>query len=185
MGGTSLGEWEHNNNNNDFAQYYARKPYACTSENFQIFASLIQFNKRTICACSATCVTINHRRYLLHCHERERERERERKRARERERYVRSRKFESRDHKNPVCDHTERLPKLSLLSVCKCTFHYCKVSLKLNGYTLRGSDFAVFIFAPPPSFLQRGQLIKKRICSYWSKFFSLGVDPFWKSPSFR
>ena len=116
---------------------------------------------------------------------RERERERERKRARERERYVRSRKFESRDHKNPVCDHTERLPKLSLLSVCKCTFHYCKVSLKLNGYTLRGSDFAVFIFAPPPSFLQRGQLIKKRICSYWSKFFSLGVDPFWKSPSFR
>ena len=44
---------------------------------------------------------------------------------------------------------------------------------KMNGYIFRGSNSAIFIFA---SFLNGGQLLKERICSYRSKFFPLRVD---------
>ena len=45
--------------------------------------------------------------------------------------------------------------------------------LKMDGYTFRGSNYVIFIFA---SHLIRDQLLKKRICSHGSKFFPLRVD---------
>ena len=50
--------------------------------------------------------------------------------------------------------------------------------MELNGYTFRGSNSAIFIFA---SILNGSQLLKERICSTWSKFFLLKVDPLWKA----
>ena len=47
-------------------------------------------------------------------------------------------------------------------------------TLMVIGYTFRGSNSFIFIFA---SHLNGGQLLKKRICSPRSKFFSLRVDP--------
>ena len=44
---------------------------------------------------------------------------------------------------------------------------------KVNGYTVRGSNYFIFIFA---SHLIRSQLLKKRICSPRSKFIPLRVD---------
>ena len=46
--------------------------------------------------------------------------------------------------------------------------------VKINGYTFRGSDSAISIFA---SLLNIGQLLKERICFCRSKFFPLRVDP--------
>ena len=45
--------------------------------------------------------------------------------------------------------------------------------LQKNLYTLRGSNYTIFIFA---SLLNKGQLLKERICSKGSKFFPLKVD---------
>ena len=45
---------------------------------------------------------------------------------------------------------------------------------EVNGYTFRGSNSVIFIFA---SHMNWGHLIKERICSRWSKFFPLRVDP--------
>ena len=49
--------------------------------------------------------------------------------------------------------------------------------IKVNGYTFRRSNSFIFIFA---SHLISGQLLKKRICSFRSKFFSLRVDPIFR-----
>ena len=46
--------------------------------------------------------------------------------------------------------------------------------LKVNGYTFRGSNSVIFIFV---YHFSRSQLLKKWICSHWSKFFPLRVDP--------
>ena len=43
----------------------------------------------------------------------------------------------------------------------------------MNGYTFKGSNCYIFIFA---SLLNTGQLLKERICSPRSKFFPLRVD---------
>ena len=40
-----------------------------------------------------------------------------------------------------------------------------------------GSNSAIIIFA---SLLNRDQLLRERICSWWSKFFPLRVDPIFK-----
>ena len=48
---------------------------------------------------------------------------------------------------------------------------------KVTGYTFRGSNSVIFIFASL-KLLNRGVLLKKRICSCRSKFFPLRVDPF-------
>ena len=53
---------------------------------------------------------------------------------------------------------------------------------KVNGYTFKGSNSCIFIFA---SHLIRGQLLKERICSSRSKFFPLRVDPFGRASSSR
>ena len=46
--------------------------------------------------------------------------------------------------------------------------------LNMNGYTFRGSNSVIFIVA---SHINWGHLLKERICSHWSKFFPLRVDP--------
>ena len=51
------------------------------------------------------------------------------------------------------------------------------IGFKVTGFTFRGSNSAIFIFA---SLLHKGKLLEKRICSSRSKFFPLRVDPFWK-----
>ena len=43
----------------------------------------------------------------------------------------------------------------------------------MYGYTFRGSNSVIYIFA---SLLDRGQLLKETICSYKSKLFPLRVD---------
>ena len=45
--------------------------------------------------------------------------------------------------------------------------------LKVHGYTFRGSNSVIFIVA---SHLIRGQLLKKRICFFRSRFFPFKVD---------
>ena len=45
---------------------------------------------------------------------------------------------------------------------------------KVNGIATRGSNSAIFNFV----FLNRGQILKERICSYRSKFLPVRVDPF-------
>ena len=45
----------------------------------------------------------------------------------------------------------------------------------MNDYNFRANNSAIFIFVSP---LNRGQLLQERICSSWSKFFLLRVDPF-------
>ena len=45
---------------------------------------------------------------------------------------------------------------------------------KANGTATRGSNSAIFNFV----FLNRGQLLKVRICSYGSKFFPVREDHF-------
>ena len=50
-------------------------------------------------------------------------------------------------------------------------------SIKVNGYTFRGSNSAIFILT---FFLNGGLLLKEKICSYRSKFFPLRVDPIFK-----
>ena len=49
-----------------------------------------------------------------------------------------------------------------------------KIHSKMIGCTLKGSNFAFFIFV---SILNRGQLL---ICSHRSKFFPIREDSFWK-----
>ena len=48
-------------------------------------------------------------------------------------------------------------------------FHF-----KVNGYTLRGSYSAIIIVSA--SIINKSQLLKKRICSSWSKFFPSRLD---------
>ena len=48
--------------------------------------------------------------------------------------------------------------------------------VKVNENTFKGSNSSSFIFV---SLIIRGQLLKERICSSRSKFFSLRVYPFW------
>ena len=48
-----------------------------------------------------------------------------------------------------------------------------KMCSKVNGYTFRGSNSAIFIFA---SHAKKTQLLWKRTCSSRSKFFPLRVD---------
>ena len=48
-----------------------------------------------------------------------------------------------------------------------------KYTVKVNGYTFRENNSAIFKFA---YLFKRGPLLKKRICSIRSKFFSLRVD---------
>ena len=52
---------------------------------------------------------------------------------------------------------------------------------KVNGYIFRGSNSLIFIFA---SHLNRGHLLKKRICSPRSKSFLLRVDLILKRAAF-
>ena len=47
--------------------------------------------------------------------------------------------------------------------------------IKVNG-ACQGKQSAIFVF---DSILIGGELLKTRICSCWSKFFSLRVEPFW------
>ena len=54
---------------------------------------------------------------------------------------------------------------------------YFVINIKVNGYTLGEATLYFFIYA---SHLIRGQLLKKRICSFRSKFFPLRVDPILK-----
>ena len=58
--------------------------------------------------------------------------------------------------------------------------------IKVYGYTAmffffvsKGDNFCKFLFAAPgqKNSFKRGLLLKERICSYRSKFFSLRVDP--------
>ena len=51
---------------------------------------------------------------------------------------------------------------------------YVPAEVEVDGYTYRESQFVVYMFV---SLLVRGQLIKEIICSFWSKFFLLRVDP--------
>ena len=51
--------------------------------------------------------------------------------------------------------------------ICTCT------CLKINGYSSKGSDSAIFMFA---SLYSRCQLLKGRICFSRSKFFPLRFD---------
>ena len=48
------------------------------------------------------------------------------------------------------------------------------IQLEVNWYTFRKSNSVVFIIA---YHINGGHLIKERICSCWSKFFSLREDP--------
>ena len=50
-------------------------------------------------------------------------------------------------------------------------------SLMVSGHIFRGNN-SVISFMPP--FFNRVLLLKKRICSYRSKFFTLKVDPHWE-----
>ena len=47
-------------------------------------------------------------------------------------------------------------------------------TVMVNGYTFRGSNSVSLVVA---SHTNWGHLIKERICSHWSKFFPLRVDP--------
>ena len=58
----------------------------------------------------------------------------------------------------------------AVLSWLPSTFQKCKV----NGYTFRGSNSVIFIVA---SHINWGHIIKERLCSHWSKFIPLRVDP--------
>ena len=51
------------------------------------------------------------------------------------------------------------------------------MGIKVNGYTFRGSHSFIYIFA---SHFIRDQFLKKTICSYGSKLFSLRLDPILK-----
>ena len=56
--------------------------------------------------------------------------------------------------------------------------NYCSPSSRLfkeNRYTFRGSNSIIFHCCLP---YKLGSSHKKRICSHWSKFFPLRVDPF-------
>ena len=46
-------------------------------------------------------------------------------------------------------------------------------AFQVNGFTFRGKHCVIFIL-PPLS--MGGQLLKERICSYWSKFFPVRLD---------
>ena len=59
------------------------------------------------------------------------------------------------------------------VTVVKVTETIAKFS-QVKGYAFRGSNSAVFIFV---FLINLGQLLKERICSIWSKFFSLREDP--------
>ena len=48
------------------------------------------------------------------------------------------------------------------------------MSFTVNGYTSRGSNSVIFIVI---SHMNLGHLIKEIICSCWSKFIPLRVDP--------
>ena len=50
----------------------------------------------------------------------------------------------------------------------------CRAQDKVNGYTFKERNSVIFIVA---SKINWGHLINKRICSHWSKFFSLTEDP--------
>ena len=47
-------------------------------------------------------------------------------------------------------------------------------SSKVIGYTYNGGNSTILLLA---SLLDGGQLLKERICSCWSKFFPVRVDP--------
>ena len=47
----------------------------------------------------------------------------------------------------------------------------------MSRYTFRGSNSTIFCYV---SLLNEAQLLKERICSPWSKFFSLRVGAIWK-----
>ena len=49
--------------------------------------------------------------------------------------------------------------------------------IKVNGNTLRGSNYAIFIFTFPP---QRGQLKRKGFAPLGAKSFLLELTSFWK-----
>ena len=51
------------------------------------------------------------------------------------------------------------------------------IQIKVNAYTFREKPSAIFIYA---CLFNRGLLLKKRICSCKSKFFSLWLGPFIK-----
>ena len=64
----------------------------------------------------------------------------------------------------------------SLIAIqdCECCRGKRVLSFKVKGYTFRGSNSVISIFT---SFLKRHLLLMERICSSWSKFFPLGVNP--------
>ena len=51
--------------------------------------------------------------------------------------------------------------------------HTISIYVKVNAYTCRGTNSAIFIIGPPS---HRCQLLKERICPYWCKLFPLRVD---------
>ena len=60
------------------------------------------------------------------------------------------------------------------LSCVSGNFSVAFLVIKVNGYTLKGRNSAIFSFI---SHLIRDQLLKIRICSYRSKFILLRKDP--------
>ena len=77
-------------------------------------------------------------------------------------------------------NHSTEVPWYGILKIntlsgsTRSILNIGKPNLMVYGYTIRGSNSAIFIFA---SLLNGGQLIKERICSNRSKFFPLRVDP--------
>ena len=68
-----------------------------------------------------------------------------------------------------IYEFKEKKKKENMKSKLECT-----VKLKMNGYTFQGEQLHHFHFCNPTQWIQ---LLKERICSSRSKFFTLRVDP--------
>ena len=71
------------------------------------------------------------------------------------------------------------LPIFINIHVCWLVLLCSWLYLKSNGYIFRGRNCHFYCCHP----CNWGHLIEKRICSHWSKFFPLRVDPFFGKTS--